>query len=51
MLNVKEVLTEHEPSTARRIKENLGIDIKGNTLVYQKSYPSHFDWAPSPPNS
>ena len=34
----------------RKIKENLGVDIRGDTSVYQKPYPSHFDWAPSPAN-
>jgi hypothetical protein len=32
---VKEILTEHEASMARKMKENLGVDIRGNTLVYQ----------------
>jgi hypothetical protein len=45
---VKEILTEHEASMARRMKENLGVDIRGNTSVYQKPYPSPFDWAQSP---
>ena len=48
LLEVKEILVEHEASVVKRIKENLGVDIRGNTLVYQKPYPSHFDWAPSP---
>ena len=44
---VKEILINHEASMARRIKENLGVDIRGNTSLYQKPYPSHFEWAPS----
>ena len=47
---VKEILINHEASMARRIKENLGVDIRGQYNVYQKPYPSHFEWAPSPAN-
>jgi hypothetical protein len=47
---VKEILTEYEASMIKKIKENLGVDIRGDTMVYQKPYPSHFDWAPSPAN-
>jgi hypothetical protein len=47
---VKEILTEFEASMIKKIKENLGVDIRGDTMVYQKPYPSHFDWAPSPAN-
>lgn len=46
---MKKILAQHEASTIQKIKENLGIDIQGDTTVYQKLYPSHFDWAPSPP--
>jgi hypothetical protein len=28
---VKEILAEHESSMVKRIKENLGVDIRGNT--------------------
>ena len=31
LLEVKEVLAEHEASIIRTIKENLGIDIRGDT--------------------
>jgi hypothetical protein len=47
---VKEVLAVHEASIIRKINENLGVDIRGDTTVYQKPYPSRFDWAPSPAN-
>jgi hypothetical protein len=50
LLEVKEVLAEHEASIMKKIKQNLGVDIRGDTTVYQKPYPSHFDWAPSPAN-
>jgi len=30
---VKEILINHEASMARRIKENLSVDIRGNTLL------------------
>ena len=47
---VKENLAKHEASVARRTKENLSFDIRGNTSIYQKPYPIHFDWEQSPPN-
>jgi hypothetical protein len=47
---VKEVLAEHEASIMKKIKQNLGVDIRGDTTIYQKPYPSRFDWAPSPAN-
>jgi hypothetical protein len=50
LLEVKEVLIKHEASIFRKIKENLGVDIRGDTTVYQKPYPSCFDWVPSPAN-
>jgi hypothetical protein len=50
LLELKEVLVEHEASIIRKIKDNLGVDIRGHTTVYQKPYPSRFDWAPSPTN-
>lgn len=50
MLEVKEVLAEHEASIIRKIKENLNVHIRGHTMVYQNPYPSCFDRDPSPPN-
>jgi hypothetical protein len=35
----KEILAKHEASVARRTKENLSFDIRGNTSIYQKPYP------------
>lgn len=40
----------HEASMIKNIKENLGVDIRGHTLVSQKPRTSHFDQAPSHPN-
>lgn len=37
LLEVKEILAEHEASVARRIEENLGIDIiRGDVSTYTK---------------
>jgi hypothetical protein len=47
---VKEILVDHEASVVKRIKENLGVDIRGQTSIYHWPYPSRFDWTPSPPN-
>jgi hypothetical protein len=47
---IKEILTKHEASIARRIKENQHVDIRGNTSICQNPYPSHFDWDPSLPS-
>jgi hypothetical protein len=44
---VKEIVVEHEASVARRNQENLSFDIRGNTSIYQKPYPIHYDWEPS----
>ena len=37
------VLAEYKSDLAKLIKESLGVDVRGTTCTYQKSYPSSFD--------
>jgi len=37
------VLAEYKSDLAKLIKESLGVDVRGTTCTYQKSYPCSFD--------
>ena len=41
-INLEKFLAEFKNDLAKMIKENLGVDIKGKTLSYQKPYPMSF---------
>ena len=40
---LEKFLAECKNDLAKMIKESLGVDVKGKTLSYQKSYPMSFD--------
>lgn len=43
LLELREFFADYQNDMAKRIKERLSIDIRGNTCTYQKPYTAHFD--------
>src|SRR6185436_14124391 len=42
-INLEKFLAECKNDLAKMIKDNLGVDVRGKTQSYQKSYPMYFD--------
>ena len=41
--NIEKILAECKNDLAKMIKENLGVDVRGKTQAYEKSYPISFN--------